>query len=864
MSTQPSTIYLADYRPANFSVSHVELDFNIHSTQTRVVSTMTMQRHPQGEPIIILNGFELTLVEIELNGRALSQDEYQRDEELLRIPCDAAEVTVRVTTEINPLENKALEGLYRSASMFCTQCEAEGFRRISLFPDRPDVLATYRVRIEADKAECPVLLSNGNLELSGDLADNRHFSVWYDPFPKPSYLFALVAGDLQAQNDVFVTASGRKVDLHLYVEAKDLDKCDFALEALKRSMTWDEERYGREYDLDLFNIVAVDDFNMGAMENKSLNIFNSSCVLAKPETTTDQAFQRIEGIVAHEYFHNWSGNRVTCRDWFQLSLKEGFTVYRDAQFSADMGSAAVKRIEDVALLRARQFAEDAGPLAHPVRPASYIEISNFYTLTVYEKGAEVVRMINTLMGDEAFRKGSDLYFDRNDGKAATIEDFISAMADASDRDFSQFMHWYSQAGTPEVSVTEKWDETSGYYELTFEQALPLAGDRTKWEPLVIPIRLSLLGEAGALPIAQAGSESADNTEWVYEFDQYSASVKFGPFNERPVPSLLRDFSAPVKLVDELSDEQRRFLIARDTDAYVRWDSSQKLLLAEIERAKLAEYSLCPLLSEALRAVLMDENADPALRAYSLSLPSDALLQQGEGIDPLALFEAKGRVKAAIANELASEFKAIVAQRMNWDEYQPSAEQVGQRLLQNLALDYSVMLGESSAAEAQFNSANNMTDQLSALRSLFRYADRHPMNEFMAQWATDGLVLNTAFALQASARNGAALADIQRITEHPAFDFDNPNKVRAVFGSFASDNTPLFHAKDGSGYEYLGDMVLKIDESNPQTASRLAAPLTRWRNLDLTRSAAMKAVLERLSGCSTLSKDLYEVVSKSLL
>ncbi|RMA81133.1 alanyl aminopeptidase [Umboniibacter marinipuniceus] len=864
MSMQPSTIYLADYRPPNFSVSHVELDFDIHPTQTRVVSTMTMKRHPQGEAIIVLNGFELTLIAIELNGRELLAGEYHRDEESLSIPCDEFDVTVRVITEINPLDNKALEGLYRSASMFCTQCEAEGFRRISYFPDRPDVLATYRVRIEADKAECPVLLSNGNLELSGELDNQRHFSVWYDPFPKPSYLFALVAGDLSAQSDVFVTASGREVALHLYVEAKDLDKCDFALEALKRSMIWDEEKYGREYDLDLFNIVAVDDFNMGAMENKSLNIFNSSCVLAKPETTTDQAFQRIEGIVAHEYFHNWSGNRVTCRDWFQLSLKEGFTVYRDAQFSADMGSAAVKRIEDVALLRARQFAEDAGPLAHPVRPASYIEISNFYTLTVYEKGAEVVRMINTLIGDDAFRKGSDLYFDRNDGTAATIEDFIAAMAEASGRDFSAFMSWYSQAGTPEVHVTERWDETSGFYELAFEQRLPLAGGRENWKPLVIPIRLSLLGEAGALAIQQAGAESADNTEWVYELDQYEATVKFGPFNERPVPSLLRDFSAPVKLVDTLTDEQLRFLIARDTDAYVRWDSSQKLLLAEIERAKSDSYSLCPKLSEALAAVLADDAADPALRAYSLSLPSEALLQQGESVDPVALFTAKDRVKAAIATELQEQFRTIVAQRVSWDQYQPSAEQVGQRLLQNLALDYVVKLGECSAAEAQFASANNMTDQLAALRSLFRYADRHPMAEFISQWAEDGLVLNTAFALQASARDGATLADIQRITEHQAFDFDNPNKVRAVFGSFGSDNTPLFHAKDGSGYEYLGDMVLKIDESNPQTASRLAAPLTRWRNLAPAYSAAMKAVLERLAGCPTLSKDLYEVVSKSLL
>ncbi|MHA7816824.1 MAG: aminopeptidase N [Pseudohaliea sp.] len=880
---QPRSIRLADYRPPGYLVPRTALHFELYEEFTLVHATLQLMRNPGSEQRgpLRLDGEGLELRELLIDGVAPAESSWRRDEQGLEIDDPPEAFELRTTVRIDPRANTALEGLYLSRGMFCTQCEAEGFRRISYFPDRPDVMSVFTVTIDAELARYPVLLSNGNRTAHAELVDGRHRVVWEDPFPKPSYLFALVAGDLACVEDRFRTAGGRDVTLRIFVEEKDVAKCDHAMQSLKRSMRWDEERYGREYDLDVFNIVAVDDFNMGAMENKSLNIFNTSCVLACPATTTDAGFQRVEAIVAHEYFHNWSGNRVTCRDWFQLSLKEGFTVFRDAEFSADMGSRDLKRIEDAALLRTAQFAEDAGPLAHPVRPDSYIEINNFYTLTVYEKGAEVVRMLHTLLGEEGFRAGSDLYFERHDGEAVTCDDFIAAMADATGTDLTAFKRWYAQAGTPELTVTDHWDEAAGAYTLTVRQQTPPTPGQPEKAPLVIPLALGLLGDAGNLRLSLAGeaadAEQADNTHRVLVLEEGEQSFTFTGLPERPVPALLRGFSAPVRLDYPYTREQLRALMTRDGDGFVRWDAGQQLMVAALDDVQAAlaaggAPTLDPLLAEACAALLDPAAPDPAVAAAMLALPTESTLVElaahAGGADIDAIHAAREWLRAALAEALEDALVTCVERHRPAAAYAPAGEQIGPRSLRNTALAYLATRGENglALARAQLAEADNLTDRLAALRVIAQAGDETAREEaleaFLADWRHETLVVNHWLQLQATLDLPGAVERVSALMAHPAFDMGNPNKVRALIGAFAGGNLVHFHRADGAGYRLLGGMVETLNERNPQLAARLLAPLTKWRALP-ARADAMRAELSRLAALPALSRDVYEVVSKSL-
>jgi aminopeptidase N len=781
---------------------------------------------------------------------------------------------------IEPQNNTSLEGLYKSHTMFCTQCEAQGFRKITYYLDRPDVMSLFTTRISADKSLFPVLLSNGNNVASGDNDDGSHWVEWDDPHKKPAYLFALVAGDLACIEDHFTTMNQRQVTLRIYVEPKDIDKCDHAMQSLINSMRWDEEVYGREYDLDIFNIVAVDDFNMGAMENKSLNIFNTSCVLAKPETTTDAGFQRVEGVVAHEYFHNWSGNRVTCRDWFQLSLKEGFTVFRDAEFSSDMGSRTVKRVEDVSLLRTVQFAEDAGPMAHPIRPDSFIEISNFYTVTIYEKGAEVVRMIYNLLGPELFRKGSDLYFDRHDGQAVTCEDFVLAMEDASGKDLSQFRHWYNQAGTPRLAVSGQYDADAQTFTLHVKQSCPATPGQPEKKPFHIPLSIALLGEAGAYKLQLAGSEldaeSSDNTEKVLDITEAEQQFVFEQIAEAPVPSLLRGFSAPVHLDYPYSRDDLMFLMSRDSDGFCRWDAAQQLgvqvileVMAQLACDKAAQID--DRLVKAYRALLRDDSLDPAMVALMLELPSESyLVSLIDKADVQAIYQARTLVKLTLAEALDQELWAAY-QRCQIDApYRADAEQIALRSLKNKALAYLMLLATDKARDvcvAQFENANNMTDELAAFNALinspFGVEKGQALARFYQRWQQEALVMNQWFMVQACCQTPGTLAHVKGLLKHPDFDIKNPNKVRALIGAFAGQNLVNFHQADGAGYEFLADQVIVLNKLNPQIAARLLGPLTKWQQYCDSAANKMKAALARIAAEPELSKDVYEVVSKSL-
>jgi aminopeptidase N len=824
-----------------------------------------------------LNGQDLELLSLTVDGVPVNSDSYELVDETLLLRGLPGNGVLESSVRIRPQDNTSLEGLYRSRGLFCTQCEAEGFRKITFFPDRPDVMSTYRVTIDADQQDCPVLLSNGNLAGTEELADGRHRAVWDDPFPKPSYLFALVAGDLAKVEDRFTTVNGRDVRLVIHVEEKDLDRCAHAMDSLKRSMRWDEQRFGREYDLDVFHIVAVDDFNMGAMENKSLNIFNTSCVLACPDTTTDAGYQRIESIVAHEYFHNWSGNRVTCRDWFQLSLKEGFTVFRDAEFSADMGSPTLKRIEDAMLLRTQQFAEDAGPMAHPVRPASFIEISNFYTRTVYEKGAEVVRMLHTLLGEERFRAGSDLYFERHDGQAVTCDDFVAAMEDGSGEDLSDFKRWYSQAGTPELHISDAWNEDEGVYTLKVSQSTPPTPGQPHKDPLVIPLAMGLLGEAGALRLTLDGEppqvESADNTHRVLLVDAKDKVFRFTGLPERPIPSLLRGFSAPVRIEYPYSADDLAVLVSRDDDGFVRWDAMQQLMVLALREQQEAAGpgSMNPLLRAAFSAVIA-QDMDPAVKADMLRLPSEVSLAElaahRGGADVVAIHHARERLRSLLADEFAPSWHALFDTHAVTDPYQASGEQIGRRALANLALDYLAGTGEEGVelCAAYYRNADNLTNRLVALRALLR-SDAQDcaeglLQDFLQRFGGENLSLNHWFTVQAESTRGDPVARVRALMRHPAYDPRNPNKIRALIGSFASQNSLGFHRPDGAGYCLLGEVVEDLNVANPQIASRLLAPLTRWRNFP-AGGALMRGELERLAGLSALSPDVYEVVSKSL-
>jgi aminopeptidase N len=880
---RPGTIYLKDYRPPEFLIERTELAVDLFEDHALVFSRLQLKRNPHASPAasLQLHGQELELLGLAIDGVDLGEGDYSLDADTLTIAQlpDECELTCR--TRIQPQDNTSLEGLYKSRTMFCTQCEAEGFRKITYYLDRPDVMSVFTVTVSAEKERYPVLLSNGNPLEARELLDGRHSSTWHDPFPKPAYLFALVAGNLHDVRDTFTTCSGREVDLRIYVEEKDVPKCDHAMLSLKQSMRWDEEVFGREYDLDIFNIVAVDDFNMGAMENKSLNIFNTSCVLCSPDITTDMGFQRVQAIVAHEYFHNWSGNRVTCRDWFQLSLKEGFTVFRDAEFSSDMGSRTVKRVEDVMLLRTAQFAEDAGPMAHPVRPDSFMEINNFYTLTVYEKGAEVVRMIHTLLGAENFRLGSDLYFERHDGQAVTCEDFVCAMEDASGVDLRQFRNWYSQAGTPELFVTHEYDEDARTFTLHVRQTCPATPGQDQKEPFVIPLAVGLLGDAGNLRLKLAGenanTETADNTHCVLNVTESEQTFVFEDVPERPVPSLLRGFSAPVRLHYDYGKQDLCALMRRDDDGFVRWDSAQSLATAVIieVQSQLAgdeATQVDQLLIEAYTDLLQDESLDPAMVAEMLSLPGENYLAemaaQTGGADVDAIHQARQRVREVIGSSLESSLLATYHRLANEAAYAPNAQQIANRSLRNVCLAYLVAADRQhlSLARLQFEQARNMTDRFAALREIAFHDDEagraETLGRFYADWKHEALVVNQWLQVQAAIPDEKALARVESLMEHAEFDLRNPNKVRALIGVFAGQNPVNFHRIDGAGYRLLGDIVLKLNTLNPQIAARLLTPLTKWRSYT-GRGELMCGELRRLAAEPDLSPDVFEVVSKSL-
>ena len=876
MTKNAQVTYLKDYQVPSFIIETTDLDIRIGDEYTSVVARLKVRRNPASKgpssKLVLQGGKDIKLQEVMMDGLILDTSNYDLEAAVLSIH-HCPEV-FELTTEclIQPQLNTTLEGLYKSGGMYCTQCEAEGFRNITYYLDRPDALSVFTTRISANKQSYPILLANGNPIDQGDLDSGEHFAVWHDPFPKPAYLFAMVAGNLVRQDEEFTTLSGRKVDLQIFVEAHNSHKCDHALASLKRSMLWDEQVYGREYDLDLFMIVAVDDFNMGAMENKGLNIFNSDCVLADPATSSDAMFERIEGIVAHEYFHNWSGNRVTCRDWFQLSLKEGFTVYRDAQYTADTYSAAVKRIDDVTLLRTHQFAEDAGPMAHPIRPASYMEINNFYSVTVYEKGAEVVGMIHTLLGDELFRKGSDLYFDRHDGQAVTTDDFVAAMSDASDIDLSQFKHWYSQAGTPTLTVTDTYDSINKEYSLTIGQSTPATAECQEKLPFHLPFRVALLDANGKeMLLKLKGTELVYEKSCVLNITQAQQTFTFEAVLQHPTPSLLRGFSAPVKLDYAYTKEQLLFLASQDQDGFCRWEACQRLLIEATEQAmsQATSVQLEHTLEAMLRSSLVDEDLDPAMVAKLVQLPSEAYLAEMQvTVDVDIIHLGREAMRCAIALALESELLACYQRCHNTGLFSQSGKAIGQRALKNTCLAYLNTLGKpkyQAMAQDQYALNANMTDVGAALTILISQKDGSLVTpllaEFYQSWQGDAQVVDQWFAMQSGANLVGRLPHVQALLQHDAFDIRNPNKVRSVVGGFIR-SAINFHSADGSGYEFVADMVLRLDPINPMIAANLAKPLGRFKRHTVGRQQLMQAQLQRLNKAE-LSKDVYEIVSKAL-
>ncbi|MFH6601413.1 aminopeptidase N [Ectopseudomonas khazarica] len=880
---QSKTIYLKDYQVPDYLIDETHLTFELFEDHSLVHAQLVMRRNPEagaGLPPLVLDGQQLELLELKLDDRELGEGDYSLTASHLTLQPTQERFVVDSSVRIHPESNTALEGLYKSGTMFCTQCEAEGFRKITFYLDRPDVMSKFTTTVSAEQHAYPVLLSNGNPVASGSEEGGRHWATWEDPFKKPAYLFALVAGDLWCVEDSFTTMSSREVALRIYVEPENIDKVQHAMDSLKRSMKWDEEVYGREYDLDIFMIVAVNDFNMGAMENKGLNIFNSSCVLAKAETATDAAHQRVEAVVAHEYFHNWSGNRVTCRDWFQLSLKEGFTVFRDSEFSADTHSRTVKRIEDVAYLRTHQFAEDAGPMAHPVRPDAYMEISNFYTLTIYEKGSEVLRMIHTLLGPELFRKGSDLYFERHDGQAVTCDDFVKAMEDASGIDLTQFKRWYTQAGTPRLQVSEAYDASAQTYSLTFRQSCPATPGQSEKLPFVIPLALGLLDAQGnELPLRLQGEATASGTGRVLSITEAEQTFTFEGIAEQPLPSLLRGFSAPVKLSFPYSRDQLMFLMQHDSDGFNRWEAGQQLsvqvlqeLIGQYQRGE--ELALDQRLVEALRTLLLDESLDQAMVAEMLSLPGEAYLTEiSEVADVEAIHEAREFARLQLAAALYTPLLARYQANRDVSRATPyvaEAAHFARRSLQNIALSYLMLSQQAEVLAAcveQFENADNMTERLAALAVLVNSPFEAERSKALAMFADffkdDALVMDQWFSVQAGSPLPGGLERVHALMQHEAFTLKNPNKVRALIGAFANQNLINFHQADGSGYRFLADQVITLNALNPQIASRLLAPLTRWRKYAPARQAQMKAELERILASGELSSDVYEVVSKSL-
>jgi len=840
----PETIYLSDYKPFGFDVEKVELTFDLHPTKTRVKTRISFIPKPNAENAFFLHGEQLKLISSSINGYPVTPKISPEG-----LTCDVPDTPFiwEAEVEIDPENNTALEGLYMSSGMYCTQCEAEGFRKITYYPDRPDVMSIFTVRINGPQ---PVLLSNGN-----PVSQAEGFAEWHDPWPKPAYLFALVAGDLVAHSDSFTTASGRAVDLNLYVRPGDEGKCAFGMKALKESMLWDEKEYGREYDLDIFNIVAVDDFNMGAMENKGLNIFNSSAVLASPETSTDNNFERIEAIIAHEYFHNWTGNRITCRDWFQLCLKEGLTVYRDSQFTSDMRSASVKRISDVIDLRARQFPEDQGPLAHPVRPESFQEINNFYTATVYEKGAEVIGMLRCLVGAEAYGKALDLYFERHDGQACTIEDWLAVFEDVTGRDLTQFKRWYSQAGTPRLTMKEEYK--SGCYTLTFTQSLKPSQSTQDPQPQVIPIVTGLLSPAGDEIVPSR----------VLELTQATQSFTFEGLTERPIPSVLRGFSAPVDLASETPDTDLPVLLAHDTDPFKRWEAGQTLVRANLMAMITQDADPDTAYLDALLPVISDRQLEPAFCALMLGLPSQSDLaseihKRGEIPDPQKIWQAVEDMRAAQALRFKDILHDLYADHQVKETYVPNADQSGRRSLANVALGLITRADGGQLAQKQYDSADNMTQQLAALGVLLRAGTgAAALRSFEQQWGHDRLVMDKWFGLQVMQSPPAQAAmTAQSLTEHADFNWKNPNRFRAVMGALAMNHAG-FHHESGDSYTLLGEWLLCLDPVNSQTTARMCSAFQTWRRYDDTRQKKIAAVLDRILAAPELSRDTTEMISR---
>jgi len=876
---KPRPILLKDYRPPNFLIDTVTLDVSLHPTRTRVRCRLKLRPNPLvAKPgALTLDGELLELESVKLDGRQLAASEYKvSDKALVIAGVPRGEFALDITTYCNPDANKALTGLYLSKGIYCTQCEAQGFRRITYFLDRPDVLATYTVRIEADRNDAPVLLSNGNPVERGTLdGGKRHYALWRDPHPKPCYLFALVGGNLGSIASDFTTASGKKIDLRIYVEPGKEDRCAWAMDSLKRSMRWDEERFGREYDLDVFNIVAVADFNMGAMENKGLNVFNDALVLASPQTATDGTFVGIERVIAHEYFHNWTGNRITCRDWFQLCLKEGLTVFRDQEFCADQRSATVQRIREVRGLKASQFPEDAGPLAHPVRPNRYIEINNFYTSTVYSKGAELVRMLQTLLGREGFRKGMDLYFERHDGQAVTVEDFVACFADASSKDLTQFMTWYSQAGTPELICQLKHDARAKTADLTITQVLPPTPGQAKKRPLHIPFKLGLLGGDGQeLELTLASGERL--ADGLVELRKRTEKFRFRDIASKPVASLLREFSAPVNLSIDRTDAELQFLMANDSDLFNRWQAAQdyatRVLLQAIAARRRKERAQQPKgFIEALAITLANDSLDPGYRAQFLVLPSESDLARiiGRDVDPLAIHKARNALHKAIGSRLHTAFAEIYQRMETRGPYSPAPEQTGRRALRNVSLGYLTSRArpeDVARAAVHFSQSPNLTDETAALSilSTFNLPERAAaLASFYERWKGDHLVIDSWFAYQATSQLASSLATVKRLTRHPLFSIKNPNKVSALIGAFAWANPVNFNRPDGKGYAFVADRVLEIDAFNPQIAARLLSAFRSWKFLEPERRQAAKKTLQRIARTKPLSHDVFEIVSKTL-
>ena len=851
--------YRADYRPASCKVISAGLDISIFDDRTFVTTTLELERI--GDDPFLLNGRELTLHELSIDGRVLDEADWPVSEAGLSLEGLPAKCVVRTRAECHPESNTALEGLYLSGGMYCTQCEPEGFRRIGFFPDRPDVMTVFTVRIEAGR-QFPQLLSNGNLVETGEVGDDRHYALWHDPHPKPSYLFACVVGDLDLAADKFTTASGREVDLHIYVETGNTHLTGHAMESLKRSMKWDEDTYGLEYDLDLFQIVAVSHFNMGAMENKGLNIFNSKFVLADPSTATDEDLDRVESIVAHEYFHNWTGNRVTCRDWFQLTLKEGLTVYRDQCFSADMHDEGVQRASDVSLLRAAQFPEDASPTAHPIRPESYREINNFYTPTVYEKGAEVIRMMAGYLGRDGFRRGTDLYFERHDGNAVTCDDFVAALADANDRDMSAFHGWYSQAGTPTLSVSRR-AEADGVT-LSLAQATPETAAGTPREPLPVPVRLGFIGADGQPVRTHLDGENDARDEHVLLLDSAAAEFRFvGEAGSGPMtPSVLRGFSAPVRLVDDLADDERLHLMTHDSDLFNRWDAAQMLATGAILSLAGGEAVAVEPLAAGYRRILGDAALLDEFKAGTLRLPGIAVLEAARApADPVALFSARRGLLASLGRALASEIAAAIEARGQM------AGHAGGRALLTQLVELGVAAGDADAiaAAASMVADRNMTISQGGLKALIHSEDaarEQALQAFHDRWQADSLVMEKWFQMESMSSVGGTLDRLEELMRHPGFDPKNPNKIRAVLGAFMIGNTPGFHAADGSGYSYMANRLVEIDKRNPQIAARMALPMTRMANYDQPRQDLMRAALATIRA-GAASNDLKEVVDKAL-